>query len=618
MSQKETKKSTLKLLQGSFFERSEHWLGTRSTKLFWGLFAVFALLCFLQFDVRLSGANDDATYVEAGYNFTNGEYYTSQAPLYPMFLAFPIAIWGINLIVMKLSSLIFSLVFFYFFYRGFKGRIPNLLLFTMLVITAVNYYFLYYASHTFVEAFFLALQAVFFGLFFKLTEKIEATDFNWKKNWMAWLLPSMCALLLLLAKNVALGIIPILIAYFLFRKQYKFIIISLAAFGITFGAWTGVKLAVWGNQDNYGTQSDVIFQKDPYNAGKGKEDAKGFAARFFDNSKIYISNRLMEVLNLKNEDDKGVSPSMKKMGYKMLNEKDETKMGIIVSSSVTIFVSLLFLLGVYWVYKNKQKFLQFTAIYVTVLIAMSFVIIHPFWAQHRYIYIFMPYVLLIIFYGLYCTVQKVGALQYLLPLLAVWLVFANLSLNDSKIKKQGRTLAAAYYSEGGAMMTPYKAHFKLSGALLSGDKYSGYTPDWGNYLRMCEWVSKNIPDSQVVACRKPAEAFIYANGRHFYPCHKALYADSTNICNPDSNLNMFKNGHVKYIILSNFRLNPEQNNGQIINTIQRILGPIEQKYPGKLKQVRTEGTAEQAVLYEIIEGPVIAPPPPMGTGGQIE
>jgi hypothetical protein len=48
------------------------------------------------------------------------------------------------------------------------------------------------------------------------------------------------------------------------------------------------------------------------------------------------------------------------------------------------------------------------------------------------------------------------------------------------------------------------------------------------------------------------------------------------------------------------RINPNVADGNIINTLWRMMGPVEQKYPQKLKLVHQEGTAEPAFLYMIV------------------
>jgi hypothetical protein len=65
-----------------------------------------------------------------------------------------------------------------------------------------------------------------------------------------------------------------------------------------------------------------------------------------------------------------------------------------------------------------------------------------------------------------------------------------------------------------------KVNQKVLAKNLSGNLYYGFTPDWQNYLLMSKWVGKNIPDTAVVASRKPSMSFIYSNGRDFYGMYR--------------------------------------------------------------------------------------------------
>lgn len=576
------------------FDRLEPFLEKHEKKIFWGLFGLFSFLCIFQLDARLSGANDDATYIEAGYNYAKdyfNYFYTSQAPLYPMFLAFPIMIFGVNIIVLKLTSLIFSLLFFYFMYRAYRSAIPYLVLFPVLLITSINYYFHYYASHTFVEAFFIFLQGIFFLAAFRLLKRLDEKGMNLKDSWKNWALTMFMLMLLILAKNAGVAVIGGVLAYFMLKKQFKTMLIALGLFMATYAIWSGVKTLIWGKVENYNTQFTVLLQKDAYDASKGYEDFDGFVERFKDNSYIYISNRFMEILGLKTDDDKGLTKPMQTLGFHLLNDEVAEKMPILVSGKILFFYFLFLGLGLWAVFRSKNNYLLFTTLYAMAIIGATFIITQPFWAQHRYMYIFVPYLMMVILYGIYSVVRKVDALQYVYLLFIVILFGTGISMLNNKIKKQSKILASA---TGLKATTPYATRAKLFSAFWKGDKYFGYTPDWANYLKMCEWVSDSIPDSVNVGCRKPGEAFIYGKGRHFFAMHKAEITD------PDSNLSRFEKAHVKYIILANLRINPEKADGNIINTIHRILQPIDQKYPGKLRPMHKEGEAEPADLIEIV------------------
>jgi hypothetical protein len=80
-----------------------------------------------------------------------------------------------------------------------------------------------------------------------------------------------------------------------------------------------------------------------------------------------------------------------------------------------------------------------------------------------------------------------------------------------------------------------------------------------------------------------------------------IFRDSvTKMSNPDSALAFLKKNHVTHVMLGSLRVNPNDPNAGVINTIHHILGPVYDKYPQKLRLVHTEGLYEQTDLYEII------------------
>ncbi len=593
---------------GGLFNRIENSLTKNEKALFWIVFGFHILLCFFSFDPRLTGSNDDANYIEQGFKYAKdftGYYYTSQAPLYPMFLAIPIAMLGVNLIFLKVLTMLLNLLAFWFIYKLFKNAVSKTVLFATLITISVNYYFLYYSTHTFNETFFMVLQSMFLLFFIKFASKannlyipiIEKKSENNTFPLKDILISSVFAVLLMIAKNAAIGIIMTYVLYFAFKKQWKALVLGGASYAIVLGIWMLIRTVVWGDLASYGSQSNLLFQKHPYDASKGKVDTKGFIQRFTDNTQVYLSNRLMEALNIKSDEADGqVSKAKITMGYHLLNENDtdDTRMPFLVSKPITFLVIIILLLGMFVAYKNKQDALFASGIQTLVILGLTFLVVHVFWAQHRYLYIFIPVLLLLFFNLLWHLGTKIQSTQFLLPMFTIIFFILGLTLNDAMIKKQGRILASAYANKEGIpeSASPYKLHFRLAKALVSGDRYSGITPDWKNYLKLCEWIGKNIPDTATIAVRKPGEAFIYSGGRNFRGIYQVLGS-------PDSTLATFKREHIRFVVLSNFRLNQEKNDGNIINTIHRVLQPLEQAYPGILKLVRKEGDSEEAELYEI-------------------
>ena len=128
---------------------------------------------------------------------------------------------------------------------------------------------------------------------------------------------------------------------------------------------------------------------------------------------------------------------------------------------------------------------------------------------------------------------------------------------------------------------------------LAGNKFYNMTPDWINYIKMSQWAAKNVSEDVMIACRKPSISFIYAK-REFHGIYRITTEDS------DELLQRLKDKNVKYVIMGNLRKHPKQKNQYTINTVQRYLYFIQQKYPGKIKHIQTIGADEPAHLFEII------------------
>jgi hypothetical protein len=140
---------------------------------------------------------------------------------------------------------------------------------------------------------------------------------------------------------------------------------------------------------------------------------------------------------------------------------------------------------------------------------------------------------------------------------------------------------------------------------IKGDKFYGYTTDWRNFFKMSEWCSGNLPDSALVASRKASMSFIYGNGKKFFPVYKVVALDTaTGYSNPDSVLNYFKRSKVTHVLIASLRRDPNKADGNVINTLHRMVEPIAQKYPDKLTLIHQIPAAEDpqiepTYLYKI-------------------
>jgi hypothetical protein len=133
-------------------------------------------------------------------------------------------------------------------------------------------------------------------------------------------------------------------------------------------------------------------------------------------------------------------------------------------------------------------------------------------------------------------------------------------------------------------------------AILNGDIYGTYTPDWKNYLKMSRWCSDNLPKTSKVMVRKPNTSIVYANGDKIFD---GLFRSTQE--SGDKVLSDFKDGGVTHLMVCNLRLNPAMAvEGQVIGTTHSYLRSIYTYDPTKLKLVQTIGDTEPCNLYEIV------------------
>jgi hypothetical protein len=207
----------------------------------------------------------------------------------------------------------------------------------------------------------------------------------------------------------------------------------------------------------------------------GTEDFAGMVDRFLLNAKGYLSKHFMIGLGLHDP------ASTEKSWF------------------VTVIVVILFVIALYFAFR-RSKVMLFIAIYLGGSISASFIALHQSWDQMRMVIIFIPMLLLLLAWGIQQFSGQKGLyfLAVLLPLFLVLIFFKTL----------GQTIDKA------------KINQKVLSKNMKGNLYYGFTPDWQNFLRMSEWVGKNIPKDKMVASRKPSMSYIYSKGRDFHGMYR--------------------------------------------------------------------------------------------------
>lgn len=522
----------------------------RSQKILLPLILVISFLfSMLLFDVKISDANDDSLYIEGGYNFAKDIHhaFTANAPLYPLLLSIPIKFFGINLILLKFTSVILTLLHIYFLFLAFRKRLPYVILVPVMFIVATNSYMQYFASLTFTEPLFMFLQALFVWYFFKVYDSVKA-GVTLKESWKEWLLLGFFVFVLGFCKNIAIGAIFAVVIFFLFEKKYLYIIYAIAGFLIVRTSLGFITSLVWPGKSQFTSQTAMLLQKDPYDVSKGQEDVSGFIQRFLDNFNLYISKRFFQILGFRSPDE-------------------TTTKGALV-----LFFLIFIGIAAYWILKNKHHILKFTWWYFFIMMSLMFAVLQTRWDQPRMIMVYVPYILIVIFYGLYCIVIRKGSLIQFVYVSVVTIIFFS-----------------GFFTTLGKSIKNYPIVKKN----MAGDVYYGYTQDWINFLKMSRYSADSLPQNSLVASRKAPMSFVYGKGKKFYAVYTVFASD------PDSILSTFKRDSVTHVIVASLRRNPKKVDGYVINTMNRLLQPVAQKYPDKLVLVKQIGDSEPAYLYQI-------------------
>ncbi len=542
---------------------------------FFGILILGITLAFMSFNARMSEAHDDSLYIEAGYKYVHefpNYYYTSNAPMYPMFLALLTIVFGINLVYFKLFSILFYAFGAVIFYKALDKKVSPILKFFVYTYLCINYLILYFASQTFSEAFYMLVQATFFYFFTKYNFSENPISTNIKQDWKKWMVLGFLMMILTLAKNILIfGIIAILLFY-LVKKEWKKAAFALGFFGLFKFLYEIIKNFIWGKSAiQYESQINILFNKDPYDASKGQEDLIGFFGRFTDNIALYLGKRFYQIIGFFDEE----------FMFKKVMEQDGQ---LVEGPNNTIYFFFAFIIlaltffGLYKAFKNKNDIVLFFVLFAGTICFGTFFVLQARWDQPRFIMVHMPAILLGISYGLYVYLSKSSFHQ---RLFIACLTIVSISFLMSSTKRAFKNLPIASKN-------------------LKGDIYYGYTPDWQNYLKLSAYCKDSLPENSYVAARKAPMSFVYAKGKHFYPIYSVIAKDpQTQQSNPDSALAIFKRSKVTHLLIASLRINPAKNTGDVINTLHNIAAPIMQKYPQKLVLVKEMGYTEPAYLYEI-------------------
>ncbi|MFZ4548976.1 MAG: ArnT family glycosyltransferase [Bacteroidales bacterium] len=627
-------KDLLSTMDG-YLDRHLNWL-------IWVVMGLTLMISLLLFDPRVSLTGDDSFYIIRASDFIHLFTYPSfQGALYPMALSIFVAIFGISLIPLKVFSLLCMLAFIYLFFRALRARIPSTLLLISLLIISINSFVMYYASQTYNEAFYLLIQMVMIMVFFQSFVD-RSGDVTFKQDIKRHLVLAISLLAIVLTKNIGYSALFAITGYFLLRGQWKNLLYSIVAFAVVMIVFQGIKYALWHDEGlQITTQGSGLMNKDYYNPQAGKEDLAGFYTRFIENSKLYLSKHFISIIGMKK-----VAPDMG------------------VSAFITILIYIL-TVGSLIVTYSKNKYLFFMGLLAGAFLLVTFVILQTRWDQSRLIIPVVPLLLLMLFSLIYylAIMPKLKILQIAIPVFALVVFFQSLAVTAGAIKANNEVkgmygglspdwrnyLKASEWAATNLSKDAIIACRKPSISFVYGKGrnffgimqlpfystdvfYQNWAKDESSLMLFdySDFRGKQISNELYKTLKENMLAMIFIGDtvyfadklndslRNIYlPEIKTSgfnYISSVDdfktkigegktlkLYYPDSLLDRLQNSGVTHVLTANLRRNSFQKDGMIINTVERYVAFVQEKYPEIFTKVSQVGSDddEPAIISKI-------------------
>lgn len=533
----------------NLFARCEQFFQSKSNLILIISILLSLIISLLIFNKDVSNGGDDSGYIRNAYLFSHKMAFPSwHSSFYSMVLSLFISIFGLNIVALKCTSLIFSLGSLYFIQRFFIKYTNYSIAAFVVLSTSVSYLTCYYSSTTYTESFFILIQIIYIFYFLEFTHKYDDPKESFQKTWIHFLVLGIVVYLMFQTKSIALSIFIISIAYLLINKKFLNSIVFFLSAIFTHLIFSLYKKLSWDiKKVGFEDQLEAIMLKHPYKPQEGAEDLMGFVQRIWDNSELYLSKTFVKML--------GFFP------------QDYRKS----SAILTIVLYLIFAISGFIVIKKNKKLL-YIILYLVGMIGSTFIFLQKIWDQERLIMIYFPFLLGIVaffIFNLFDT-QKMKKLQSI-PLTFFALIFVLISVQSIKQVIKSNDLNKS-----------------------NKEAFNSYTPDFQNYMLASKWAGENLPSNSKVLCRKPDMSWIASEGKDIF---NGIFRLEYN--NSDSTLVMFQQNKATHVIMGNLRGNPAKKTDKTINTVRNTLIYLTAARPACLTLLKEFGTDEKAYVFKI-------------------
>jgi len=428
---------------------------TENKKIFFLYLGIFVLLTVLLFSPRLFVGGDNAQYIALAESLISGKGYrtlylpeeppnTHFPPGFSLLLSIPYLVFGKNILIFKLFVFCISIGTLFFLYTISRHLYQGKTKFIMAFLLSMPI-FIVYNHRILSEMPYLCFTLGALYFFYMAEEKHAAYYY----------LSFGLAIFAVFIRTTGIVLIISMIIILLLKKRFKYLVILLIMFGITYVPWH-MRNAAIGASDTY---FDQLFARDVFDPSAGSIGAGDFIHRIGSNFMVYSFGFIPKTM------------------LPLLHSR------LLLGIAGAIFVGLI--LSGFIISSRKFSVLD---IYLMGVVAI--ILSWPrIWASERFLLPVLPIMIFYVFTALFWISRKVKFRYFMI-------VFVGL------------LIALNSYAMGRC------AHdmITINTRYLRGDKYAGYESTWHQYFALLYWIDHNIPPGRVIMSRKPE--FVYLISGH--------------------------------------------------------------------------------------------------------
>jgi 4-amino-4-deoxy-L-arabinose transferase-like glycosyltransferase len=531
----------------SIYDRLNHWFEQNNYRWLLGVIAIGLICSIFTFDIKPSVDGDDTSYVLSAMRIVH----SGQLPIgfrtpgYPIVLSLFVWMFGVNLVILKATSLLFFLGIIISLFFVFRNRLQPIVLSSLLLLISINPLILKYSHQTFSEMLF-TLLLIWTIHFILLSSEKESS-----RSILIAAIFTMASFYVRIAGATVAGVAMLFFAYQRRWKQLVIYIILCAAL------YSPMKIYEWTSGSATFGQASILMLKNPYNTTEGMETASGFVDRFINNIFNHANYQLPSALGLPMPQELGAANGQ-----------------FIPSTSAffCVLISAVLLVGcIAPIIRKPKSMMAFLGFFAVAYIAFISVALQNIFATPRMLIPIIPYLI-------------IGTLEGFRILGNRWAKVTDAEAVSTRAKTLifiaiiGLTLANIIGTK-----ESIDENYPILKANLSGNEFAGFNEDWANYLRTSVWIKSQLPiQATGIICRKPELFLLYAGNYNVYGIYKI---DQTN---PDSIIAKWKSLNMTHLLYDNF---------QWTSTLRRYIQPVAEKYPQMFEMVHQEGSQYPSYVF---------------------